>query len=139
MSWSLLWATTTLPCPGVQIRGALQTKLQLSWPPVPRGVKVPPPTAAPQGSQPGQSLSKVSALTGCEGERESKRSKSREQALTADGFCPLLSASCNRPELLPRAGSALPSQVLLAAQMLSQPPVPYPQPLAGYRQGGQKI
>lgn len=51
--------------------------------------------------------------------RNSKWSKSREQALTEDGFCPLLSASCNRPELLPQAGSELLCLVHLAVQMLS--------------------
>lgn len=65
------------------------------------------------GSPPGRSVPEGSGLRGCKGDRESKRSKSREQALTADGFCPLLTASCNRPELLPRARAA--------PQILSQP------------------
>lgn len=89
-----------------------------------------------RGSPPGRSVPEASGLKGCKGDRESKRSKSREQALTADGFCPLLTASCNRPELLPPAGAALPSRVRVAVQMLSQPLAASPQPLAAYRQGG---
>lgn len=122
MSWLLPQAARLL-CAGVQIRGAPQARLQavLAATPSQGGENALLPQPLPKGSQPGRRLSKWSGLKRCKGERESKQSKSREQALTADGFCPLLSASCNKPELLPRAGSALPSLARLAVQMLSQP------------------
>lgn len=117
VAWSLPQAAR-LSCLGVQTRRAPQARLQAALSATPS-----------EGCESAPSAGAASLAGGCKRDPcwrddrvpESKGSKSREEALTADGFCPLLSASCNRPERLPRAGSAMPTLVLLAVQMLSQP------------------